>query len=313
MSKILAVFGATGQQGGSVVNYVLNDPELSQEYKIRAITRDTTSKKARQLKEKIEVIQGDALDRASLETALAGAHTIFAMTTNPFGPDGFETEYSIGKQIADVAVEKGAEYIIFSTLPPANEISGGKYTKVMPFDAKAKIEQYIRNLNIKSAFFSPGGFMQNFHGRTGLFPKQAGDGTWAITRHNAPRTPVPLIDAVGNTGNFVGAILAEPGKYEGKTFCAATAWYAWEEVAIILSKTTGKTVVYKQISSEEFGKSLPFPVEIAEVFKEAYSYAEEFGYWGPDSQKLVAWAVENARGKLTTLEEYFEAHPLQLE
>ena len=61
MSKILAVFGATGQQGSSVINYVLQDPELSQEYKIRAITRDVNSEKAKQLKEKVEVVYGDML------------------------------------------------------------------------------------------------------------------------------------------------------------------------------------------------------------------------------------------------------------
>lgn len=40
MSEILAVFGATGQKGGPVVSYVLNDPELSKKYKICAITSD---------------------------------------------------------------------------------------------------------------------------------------------------------------------------------------------------------------------------------------------------------------------------------
>lgn len=40
MAKVLTVFGATGQQGGSVVEYVLNDPELFKKYKVRAITRD---------------------------------------------------------------------------------------------------------------------------------------------------------------------------------------------------------------------------------------------------------------------------------
>jgi len=29
ITKILVIFGATGQQGGSVADYVLNDPELS--------------------------------------------------------------------------------------------------------------------------------------------------------------------------------------------------------------------------------------------------------------------------------------------
>ncbi len=164
MSKILAVFGATGQQGGSVI-------------------RDAQSEKAKQLKEKVEVVQGDVLNRASVETALTGAHTVFAMTTPSFGPDGLEVEYNSGKTIADVAVEKGADYIIFSTLPPVKEISGGKYTKVTPLDDKVKAEQYIRGLPIQSAFCSPGYFMENFQSQTFLAPRQAPDGTCVLARH----------------------------------------------------------------------------------------------------------------------------------
>ncbi|RYP67745.1 hypothetical protein DL771_007078 [Monosporascus sp. 5C6A] len=309
MAKILAVFGATGQQGGSVINYVLNDLELSSEYKIRAITRDVNSEKARQLKEKVEVVQGDVLNRGSLETALTGAHTVFAMTTPSFGPDALEVEYNSGKTIADVAVEKGVKYIIFSTLPSVREISGGKYTKVTPFDAKAKAEQYIRGLHIKSAFYSPGSFMENFQSQTFLAPRQAPDGTWIMARHTSPKSQMPLIDAVGDTGKFVGAILADPDKYEGKTFCAATAFYSLEEIAAIMSKTTGQTVVYKQIPLEDFKKSLSFEPD---MFVEALSYYEDFEYFGPDAKKLVAWAAENARGSLSTLEEYFQTHPLQL-
>lgn len=309
MSKILAVFGATGQQGGSIIDYVLNDPELSQKYKIRAITRDTDSDKAKFLKEKVEVVQGDVLKRASLETALAGVHTVFAMTTHSFGPDGLEVEYNSGKTIADVAVEKGAEYIIFSTLPSVKEISGGKYIKVTPFDAKAKAEQYIRGLHIKSAFYSPGYFMENFQSQTFVAPRQASDGTWVLARHISSKTQLPFIDAVGDTGKFVGAVLAEPDKYEGMTFCAAVSQYSWEEVASMMSKATGKTVVYRQIPLEEFKKTLPFEPD---MFVEGFSYQEEFGYFGPESKQLVAWAAENARGRLSTLEEYFERHPFQL-
>lgn len=309
MSKILAVFGATGQQGGSVISYLLNDPELSQKYKIRAITRDITSEKAKQLEEKVEVVQGDVLDRASLEIALTGVHTVFAMTTPSFGPVGLEIEYNSGKTIADVAVEKGAEYIIFSTLPPVKEISGGKYTKVTPFDAKAKAERHIRGLPIKSAFYSPGFFMENFQSQAFLAPRQVPDGTWVMVRNIPPKTQIPLIDAVGDTGKFVGAILAEPDKYEGKTFCAATALYSLEEIVAIMSKATGQTVIYKQIPHEDFRKSLPFEPDI---FVEAFGYQEEFGYFGSDSEELVAWAAENARGRLSTFEEFLEAHPLQL-
>lgn len=309
MSKVLAVFGATGRQGASLINYVLNDLELSSKYKIRAITRDVNSEKSKQLKEKVEVVNGDVLDRTSLEKALTGVHTVFSMTTPSLGSNALEVEYNIGKTIADVAVEKGAEYIIFSTLPPTSKISGGKYTLVTPFDAKAKIEQYIRDLPIKSAFYSPGFFMDNFQSQPFLSPRQEPDGTWILARHLSPKTKCPFVDAVKDTGKFVGAILADPEKYEGKTFCAAQAHYTFEEQAAIISKTTGKDVVYKQISREEFKNSLPF---MTELFTEAFTALEEFGYWGPESEKLVAWAIENSRGSLSNLQEYFEENPLQL-
>ena len=57
-------------------------------------------------------------------------------------------------------------------------------------------------------------------------------------------------------------------------------------------------------------KSLPFE---SDLFVEGLSYQEEFGYFGPNSQNLVVWSAENPRGgRLSTLEEYLETHPLQL-
>lgn len=310
MSKTLAIFGATGQQGSSVINFVLNDSELSQKYKIRAITRDVNSVKARDLKQRIEVVRGDALDRASLETALADVHVVFAMTAPSFEPDGLEIEYNAAKTIVDVAVERGVEYIIFSTLPGVAQISGGKYTKGTPFDAKAKAEQYIRSLPIKSAFYSPGSFMENYQAIPFLSPQLAGDGTWVLAHHISPKTRFPLIDATRDTGKFIGAILAEPDKYEGTTFHAAVALYSLEETAALMAKATGQIVVYKQISTEDARKSIPFG---ADSFIELYSFIEEFGGFGsPEPEKLVAWATENVRGKLTTFEEFLKANSFHL-
>jgi hypothetical protein len=130
-----------------------------------------------------------------------------------------------------------------------------------------------------------------------------------MTRNISSKTKILWIDAVGDTGKFVSAILTEPDKYKGKTFCAAAAMYTMEEVATSLSKTTGKTVVYKQISLKGFEKSILFMVDI---FVEANSYCDEFGYFGPDSKNLVAWAVQNSRSRFSTLEEYFDVHPFQL-
>ena len=42
MALVLTIFGATGRQGGSVITNILAHPRLSKQYKIRAVTRDTT-------------------------------------------------------------------------------------------------------------------------------------------------------------------------------------------------------------------------------------------------------------------------------
>lgn len=57
MSKVITVFGATGNQGGSVITHLLNDNQISKEFKIRGITRDTSKPAAQELAKKgVEVV-----------------------------------------------------------------------------------------------------------------------------------------------------------------------------------------------------------------------------------------------------------------
>lgn len=57
MSKLITVFGATGNQGGSVIRHILADAKLSKEFKIRGITRDPSKPAAQELvKQGVEVI-----------------------------------------------------------------------------------------------------------------------------------------------------------------------------------------------------------------------------------------------------------------
>jgi uncharacterized protein YbjT (DUF2867 family) len=308
MTKLLVIFGATGQQGGSIVSHVLNDAELSKQYRIRAITRDPSSSSAQSLKKMdVDVVKADLTDQSSLHVAMKGAHTVFALTAPTFGSDAKAQEASQGKAMADVAVAEGVQYIIFSSLPHVSMVSGGKYTKVSGFDAKAEIQEYILTLPIRSAFFAPGSFMQNF--QKIMAPRPTGPGAYVIARHVSPHTQLPLIDTVGDTGKFVGAILAEPEKYEGKVFCAATALYSMEEIAQTISKVTGKTVTYQQIPEDTFRQGLP---PWADMLIEMMLYQQDFGYYGPQTKELVAWAAGNARGKVHTFEEYLRENPLPL-
>lgn len=124
------------------------------------------------------------------------------------------------------------------------------------------------------------------------------------------QAPFPLIDILDDTGKYVGAILAEPDKYEGKVFSAATKLYTLDEIAQAISKATGKVVKYKQISVDDFKRRMP-PAAANNVVL-TMKYIEDFGYYGSNTMELVEWSARNARGKLTTLEEFFVINPVNL-
>ncbi|KAK4185757.1 NAD(P)-binding protein [Podospora australis] len=325
--NVLAVFGATGTQGSSLIRYVLNDPVLSAEFSIRALTRNpssVSSEKAPFNVNAVEMVAADVTSPSSLSSALKGVHTAFVMTPPAFGPnvtDPAQTEFEWVKTVADVAVAEKVEWIIYSTLPNATVISGGKYTKVAPFDAKERAEAYIKTLTankkIRAAFFCPGWFMHTY-----LPPikKQGSEDTWVVRRCTSPQTKMPMIDAEKDTGTFVGAILANAEKFEGKTVFAAEGMYTIEEVVAVMAKTAGKKVEYQQVTDEELMGDLEkiggVVSQLAAVYIEGFKFGEEFGLFGPGTEEKVSWAVENAvrEGEiLVSLEEYFREHPAVLQ
>ncbi|KAG0238264.1 hypothetical protein BGW42_006544 [Actinomortierella wolfii] len=279
MSKLLVVFGATGNQGGSVVKHIARDPVLSKEYRIRAVTRDPSKPEAKALTNlghNIEVVQGDVNDVSSLERVLKGAHSVFAVTVSIYDGHVEEHELTTGKAIADAAVAAGAQYIIYSSLPSIKEVSGGKYTHGGHFDSK----------------FEP-----------------KGDGSYVLGHIFTPQTQFPLID-IDDTGAFVAAALADPVKFEGKVMAAAAEVLTMEEIVQVLSKASGKKVVYEQIPVSTFRTFLP--ATMVDYMVDMFLYIQDFGYYGPDTKALVAQTSASARGKLSTLADYLEKHPLNL-
>src|ERR1700760_2572115 len=79
MSKLIAVVGATGAQGGGLIRALLADRDAG--FAARAITRNPQSPAARALADQgVEGVQADLDDQASLTRAFAGAHGVFCMT-----------------------------------------------------------------------------------------------------------------------------------------------------------------------------------------------------------------------------------------
>lgn len=307
--QILVVFGATGNQGGSVVNVFLEDPELSKKYHVRAVSRDINKPEAKALHSKgAEVVQGDIDDVSSLARVLQGAHAVFLATYSVYDDQLKERELRQGKAVADAAVAAHVHQIIYSTLPNASAISKNKY-HVAAFDVKYEIEQYIRTLPIKKAFFAPGCFMQNF--QDWLRPHPAGDGTYKIPVTYGPSAELPLIETLADTGKWVAAAVERPDVYEGKVFSAATRLYTLNEISEALHKATGKTVKFNQIPVETYKTFLPPGAQ--EPLTQMHLYAEEFGYYGPETRSLIEWSAQQARGKLTTFEEYLAQNPIHLQ
>ncbi|KAG4431552.1 hypothetical protein IFR05_012965 [Cadophora sp. M221] len=300
--KLLIVFGATGNQGGSVANFVLDDPKLSAQYSVRAVTRSASNPKAQALKSKGgEIIEADLDNASSLSVAVTGAHTVFAMTTTSLTGSTRAIETAQAKALCKEIIAAGAQYLIWSTLPHMAAISNSKLN-VNHFDTKAEIEQYIRSLPIKSAFYAPGSFMQNFTTRLmPPMPSPAKDGTYVFATLCNPDTQVPLIDA-SNVGSWIAAILEEPERFEGKTLAVAQGIYTWTEIAEIVSKATGKTITYQQVPDDVFRSWMPEGVK--DDLTAMYQAYRDYGYYGESTKEDVEFGLRQAKGQLTTLEAF---------
>ena len=319
MSKILAVFGATGQQGGSVINSVLADPVLSSQYNIRALTRDPSTPKLAHLKanSNVTIAAADVTVPSSLASALEGVHTVFAMTAPVFTPDGASVEAAQAIAIADAALAAGVKFFIFSTLPSPSAISSGKYTKVAPFESKAKAEAHIRTLPFSDgvAFYAPGWFMENFHSQPFFNPVHSPTepGVYEYRRPVPADSTFAWLSATVDTGTFICTILSNPAHFRGKTMFAAADLYTQTQIAELLGKATGKKVVYKQSSWDEFRATVPAIGDFPDIFVEMLKCQEEYGgLWGPVTAEGVKEAVREveASGRhLIGLEEYFLKDP----
>src|SRR5258708_13107946 len=110
--KLIAVIGATGQQGGGVLRAL----QASGQFKVRALTRNTD--KHRELAE--EVVEADLGRPETLKAAFAGAHGVFLVTNfQEAGSDELKQATAAIPAARDAAVN----HFISSTLPHLQPLS----------------------------------------------------------------------------------------------------------------------------------------------------------------------------------------------
>lgn len=75
--KILVVFGATGAQGGSVIESILGDVQAAQLFALRAVTRDPDSANAKQLAAKgVECVEVGSNSFGSVPAKIVGQDSL---------------------------------------------------------------------------------------------------------------------------------------------------------------------------------------------------------------------------------------------
>jgi len=129
--KLIVVFGATGHQGGSVVEAL----QATGEFNIRGVTRNV--EKAKEKNPEIEWVKADQTKPEELKKAFEGAYGAYVVT-NFWDKESMGRETEIGTNLAKIAKEANVQQYIWSTLPNVEEISGGKIS-VPHFTDKAKV------------------------------------------------------------------------------------------------------------------------------------------------------------------------------
>jgi hypothetical protein len=168
MAKIIAVIGATGKQGGSVVSILRDNPD----YHVRAITRNPSSLRAKDLEATgVEVVQADLDDTRSLVKAFEGASYIFAVTDfwEPYKKSGplfaMGSEFTHGQNAAIAAAQTPTlEHFIWSTLPDVLTLSEGRF-HIPHFQAKSQVNNLVRgnpHLWAKTTLLLVGFYADNF-------------------------------------------------------------------------------------------------------------------------------------------------------
>src|SRR5574339_278139 len=114
-NKIIAVTGATGQQGGAVARKLLADG-----WKVRALTRDVNKPAAQALAQAgAELTAGDMDSRSELDAAFDGAYGVFSVQNFWLPNVGYEGEIRQGKNVADSAKAAGAQHLVYSSVGAA--------------------------------------------------------------------------------------------------------------------------------------------------------------------------------------------------
>jgi uncharacterized protein YbjT (DUF2867 family) len=235
--RTIVVCGATGTQGGSVVDQLLENQE---NWRIVALSRDVDGAKAKELRLKgVEVRKADLADRDSLIRAFKGAYGVFAVT-QPWSADNKhcypEKEVQQGKNIIDACLNNQVQHIVYGSI--LNFTS--KRINVPHVDSKLEIEQYLKSTSLKYSIIRLPQFMDNLGSH--FFPVKKG----AIKGFVDADARVPYICSK-DIGKFVSQAFDNPDKFMNREVSVIGDMVSGLELSQLMSSVRNEKFKYKSV------------------------------------------------------------------
>lgn len=273
--KTIAVLGALGGQGGSVVKTFLQDGS----FRIRGVTsKSVDSQASRALRDKgVEMVTGDVKQPSSLSKAFTGADTAF-IVVNFWDPEIGKKEGELTNAIFDEAKKAGVKHVIFSSLANVDKVSGGNID-VPHFTLKAEAWEYLQTLDFEAiTAVEPAAYYSNWF--TNFKPTEAKDGTLVWTWPGKPGNAFSQFDVNTGVGPSVLAAAKDPVKFDKRNVLLQGEKISVEDVVAKISAKLGKPGRVHFEDPVAFGKFFDGASEIAQMVK----WFEDYGYYGPETE-----------------------------
>ncbi|KAI0883867.1 NAD(P)-binding protein [Annulohypoxylon maeteangense] len=254
--RLIAVIGATGAQGIPVVRELVQ----SGSYKVRALTRDASSARFRELQSfgSVEPVIGTFASEKDLRATFRGAWGAFVNIDGFNSGEKAEMFWTI--RAYELAIEEGVKFFILGNLDYVYKKSGYKPEfHAGHYDGKGRIGEWILQQNqanhgrMQAALLTTGPYMEmTISAHTPMaVTMDSGVATWRLPMQDGA---IPFV-ALDDCGVYVKWLFEHPSRANGLDLEVGIAHITRSDLSGAFEKVTGRPARAVDVGFEEyFGK-----------------------------------------------------------
>ncbi|KAI0044148.1 NAD-P-binding protein [Auriscalpium vulgare] len=286
-TKLILVLGATGAQGLAVVDALLAPAAdgFPSPYSVRAVTRDSSSKRARDLAAKgVEVLRGDTDDLASIAVALKGVYGAWVNI------DGFtvgeQREIFTGMRTFELAKHAGVRHLIWSSIDYVTKKGGyDPLYRVDHQDAKGRVAEWLKaqpsvvsDDELSWSVVTTGPYMEMLNGIMG--PLNLRDDGTVVFAAPIENGKAPLI-ALADVGYFARYTFDHREATSAQELEVVSETVGWDQLVETFTKVTGHKAVFKRQTIEEWLRNYADPERpvAADAAPGSTTWGQNFSGW----------------------------------